>query len=81
MVVRLSYDNFQTQMVVERKLMSLSIAELHFSLTITHLTVRVIQRRLLFMMFLVHQVSMTIGFILVVDSPNWKSGKFVIIAV
>ena len=69
------------QMVVERKSMSLSIAELHFSLTITHLTVGVIQRRLLFMKLLMHQVSMTIGFILVVDSSNWKSGKFIIIAV
>ena len=48
---------------------------------ITHLIVGVIQRRLLFMMFLVHQVSLTIGFILVVDSSNWKSGKFVIIVV
>ena len=56
--------------------MSLSIAELHFSLTTTHLTVGVIQRRLFFMMFLVHQVSITIGFILVVGS-----GKFVITAV
>ena len=81
MIVRLSYDNFQTQMVVERKSIFLSIAELHFSLTITYLTVGVIQRRLLFMMFLMHQVSMTIGFILVVDSSNWKSGKFVITAV
>ena len=72
---------FQTQMVVERKSMSLSIAELHFSLTTTHLTVGAIQRRSLFMMFLVHQASMTIRFILVVDSSNWKSGKFIIIAV
>ena len=30
MVVRLSYDNFQTQMVVERKLILLSIAEAPF---------------------------------------------------
>ena len=60
--------------------MSLSIAGLHFSLTISHLTVGVIQRRLLFMMFLVYQVSMTIGFTLVVDSSNWKSGKFAITA-
>ena len=81
MVVRFLYDNFQTQMVVERKLMSLSIAELRFSLTTTHLTVGVIRRRLLFMMFLVHQALMTIEFILVVDSSNWKSGKFIIIAV
>ena len=43
-------------MVVERKLIFLSIAELHFSLTTTHLTVGVKQRRL-FMMSLVHQVS------------------------
>ena len=46
-----------------------------------HLMVDVIQRRLLFMMFHVHQVSMTTEFTLVVDSSNWKSGKFVIIAV
>ena len=31
-------------------------------------------------MSLVHQVSMTTEFILVVGSSNWKSGKFVIIA-
>ena len=81
MVVRLSYDNSQTQMVAERKLIFLSIAELHFSLTVTHLIVGVIRRRLLFMMFPMHQVSMTIRFILVVDSSNWKSGKFITIAV
>ena len=57
-----------------------SIAELHSSLTITHLTVGVIQRRL-FMMSLIHQVLMTAKFIHVVDSLNWKSGKFVITAV
>ena len=73
--------SFQTQMIVERKSMSLSIVELCFSLTTTHLTVGVIQRRLLFMMFLMHQSSMTIGFILVVDSLNWKSGKFTTTAV
>ena len=67
-------------MVVERKSIFLSIAELHSSLTITHLTVGVIQRRL-FMMSLVHQVLMTAEFIHVVDSLNWKSGKFVITAV
>ena len=67
-------------MVIERKSIFLSIAELHFSLTTTHLTVGVKQRRL-FMMSLVHQVSMTAEFICVVDSLNWKSGKFVIIAV
>ena len=60
--------------------MSFSIAELHSSLTITHLTVGVIWGRL-FMMFLVHQASMTTEFIRVVDSLNWKSGKFIIIAV
>ena len=67
-------------MIVERKSMSSSIAELHFSLTITHLTVDMVQRRL-FMMSLIHQVSMTAEFTLVVDSLNWKSGKFVITAV
>ena len=79
-VVRFSYDNFQTQMVVERKLIFLSIAELHSSLTITHLSVGVKQRRL-FTMSLIHQVSMTAEFIHVVDSLNWKSGKFIITAV
>ena len=67
-------------MIVERKLIFLSIVELHSSLTITHLTVGVIQRRL-FMMSLIHQASMTTEFILVVDFLNWKSGKFVIIVV
>ena len=67
-------------MVVERKSIFLSIAELHFSLTTTHLTVGMKQRRL-FMMSLVHQVSMTAEFIHVVDSLNWKSGKSVITAV
>ena len=79
-VVRFSYDNFQTQMVVERKSIFLSIAELPFSLTITHLSVDVIQRRV-FMMSLVRQVLMTAKSIRVVDSLNWKSGKFVITAV
>ena len=67
-------------MIVERKSIFLSIVELHSSLTITHLTVGVIQRRLLSTMSLVHQVSMTTEFILVVGSSNWKSGKFVTIA-
>ena len=66
-------------MVVERKSILLSIAELHFSLTTTHLTVGVKQRRL-FTMSLIHQVSMTATFIHVVDSLNWKRGKSVIIA-
>ena len=63
-------------MIAERKLVFLSIAELHFSLTTTHLTVGGNQRRL-FMMSLVHQVLMTAEFIRVVDSLNWKSGRFV----
>ena len=67
-------------MVIERKSIFLSIAELHSSLTITHLTIDVIRRRL-FMMSLIHQVSMTAEFIRVVDSLNWKSGKFAITAV
>ena len=67
-------------MVVERKSIFLSVVELHFSLTTTHPTAGVKQRRL-FMMSLVHQVSMTAEFIRVVDSLNWKSGKFAIIAV
>ena len=67
-------------MVVERKSIFLSIAELHSSLTITHLTVGVRQRRL-FMMSLIHQVLVTAEFIRVVDSLNWKSGKFAITAV
>ena len=79
-VVRFSDDNFQTQMIVERKSIFLSILELYSSLTITHLTVGLMWRRLLSTMSLIHQVSMTTEFILVVDSSNWKSGKFVIIA-
>ena len=67
-------------MVIKRKSILLSIAELHFSLTTTHLTVGVKQRRL-FMMSLVHQVLMTAESIRVVDSLNWKSGRSVIIAV
>ena len=63
-------------MVIKRKSILLSIAELHFSLTTTHLTVGVKQRRL-FMMSLVHQVLMTAEFIRVVDSLNWKSGRFI----
>ena len=67
-------------MVIERKLIFLSIAELHFSLTTTHLTVGLVRRRL-FMMSLIHQVLMTAESIRVVDSLNWKSGKSVITAV
>ena len=67
-------------MVVKRRLIFLSIAELHFNLTTTHLTVGMKQRKL-FMMSLVHQVLMTAKFFHVVDSLNWKSGKSVITAV
>ena len=67
-------------MIAERKLVFLSIVELHFSLTTTHLTGGVKQRRL-FMMSLVHQTLMTSESILVVDSLNWKSGKSVTTAV
>ena len=67
-------------MVTERKSIFLSIAELHFSLTTTHLTVGLVRRRL-FMMSLVHQVLMTAESIRVVDSLNWKSGRSVITAV
>ena len=67
-------------MVIERKSIFLSIVELHFSLTTTHLTVGVKQRRL-FMMSLIHQVLMTAEFIHVVDSLNWKSGRFAITVV
>ena len=67
-------------MVIERKLIFLSIAELHFSLTTTHLTGGVKQRRL-FMMSLIHQTLMTVESIHAVDSLNWKSGRSVITAV
>ena len=56
-----------------------SIAGLHFSLTTTHLKVELVRRRL-FMMSHMHQALMTVGFILVVDSSNWKNGKSVITA-
>ena len=67
-------------MVIEKKSIFLSIVELHFSLTTTHLTGGMKQRRL-FMMSLAHQVLMTAEFIHVVDSLNWKSGRFAITAV
>ena len=67
-------------MVTKRKSIFLSIAELHFSLTTTHLTVG-LKRRRLFMMSLVHQVLMTAESIRVVDSLNWKSGRSLITAV
>ena len=70
-IIRFSYDNPQIQMVAERKSIFLSIAEPHSSLTFTHLTVGVIQRRL-FMMSPVHQALMTVRFTRVVDSLNWK---------
>ena len=79
-IIRFSYDNSQIQMVAERKPIFLSIAEPHSSSTITHLIVGVVQRRL-FMMSLIHQVSMTAEFICVVDSLNWKSGNFIITTV
>ena len=79
-IIRFSYDNPQIQMVAERKSIFLSIAEPHSSLTFTHLTVGVIQRRL-FMMSPMHQALMTVRFTRVVDSLNWKSGKFIITAV
>ena len=63
-------------MVIEKKSIFLSIVELHSSLTTTHLTVGGNQRRL-FMMSLVHQVLMTAEFIHVVDSLNWRSGRFI----
>ena len=67
-------------MVIKKKSTFLSIVELHFSLTTTHLTVGVKQRRL-FMMSLVHQVLMTAESIRVVDSLNWKNGRSLITAV
>ena len=72
---------FKPKWFVERRSIPLSIAEIHFSLTTTHLTVGVARRKWLFMMFLMHQASMTIGFTLVVDSSNWKSGRFTTTAV
>ena len=44
---------------------------------ITQLTI-VAQRRLLIMMFLMHQVLMMIEFTCVVGSFNWKSGMSII---
>ena len=67
-------------MIAERKLVFLSIVELHFSLTTTHLIVGLVRRRL-FMMSLVHLVLMTAESIRVVDSLNWKSGRFAITVV
>ena len=67
-------------MVVERKLILLSIAELHFSLMITHL-ISMMWKRLLIMMFLVYQMLMIIEFTHVVGSSNWKDGKSVITVV
>ena len=67
-------------MVIEKKSIFLSIAELHFNLTTIHLTVGVKQRKL-FMMSLVHQVLMTAESIRVVDSLNWKNGRSLITAV
>ena len=67
-------------MVVERKLILISIAELHFSSMITHLTSRV-WRRLSIMMFPMHQVLMMIEFTLPVGSSNWKNGRSIIIVV
>ena len=67
-------------MVVERKLILLSNAELHFSLMITHL-MSMIWRRLLTMMFPMHQMLMIIEFTHVVGSSNWKNGKSIITVV
>ena len=67
-------------MVIEKKLIFLSIAELHSNLTTIHPTVGMKQRRL-FMMSLVHQVLMTAESIRAVDSLNWKSGRSLITAV
>ena len=67
-------------MVVERKLILLSIAELHFSLMIIHL-ISMIWKGLLIMMFPVHQMLMIIEFTHVVGSSNWKDGKSVITVV
>ena len=76
-----TYDKFSNlNDCIERKSIFLSIVELHFSLTTTHLTVGGNQRRL-FMMSLVHQVLMTAESIRVVDSLNWKSGRSIITAV
>ena len=65
---------FELKWSLKKKSILLSIAELHFSLTTTHLTVGLVRRRL-FMMSLVHQVLMIGESILVVDSLNWKSGR------
>ena len=60
--------------------MLFSIAELHFSSMITHL-ISMMWRRLLIMMFPVHQVLMIIKFTLVVGSSNWKNGRSIITVV
>ena len=73
-VVRFSYDNFQTKWLLKGDQCPFSIAGLHFSLTTTHLKVELVQRRL-FMMSHVHQALMIIGFIFVVDSSIGNVGS------
>ena len=68
-------------MVVERRSMSFFYCRAPFQFNNYPSESRCDGARRLFMMSHVHQALMTIGFILVVDSLNWKSGKFIIIAV
>ena len=58
--------------------MLISIVELHFNSMITHL-ISIMWRRLVIMMFPMHQVLMMIKFTCVVGSLNWKNGRSVII--
>ena len=57
--------------------MLISIVELHFNSMITHL-ISIMGRRLLIMMFPMHQISVMIKFTCVVGSSNWKNGRSVI---
>ena len=57
--------------------MLISIVELHFNSMITHLT-SIMWRRLLIMMFPMHQISMMIESTHAVGSLNWKDGRSVI---
>ena len=61
----------------QRRLVLIFIVELCFNLMITH-PISVAQKRLLIMMFPMHQVLMMIKFTCVVGSLSWKSGMSVI---
>ena len=67
---------FKPKCFVERRSIPLSIAELHFSLTTTHLTVGCDMKKVVYDVPRTSSIDDYWVLSLLWDSSNWKSGKF-----